>query len=920
MKKIKLSENFSLDEANFITNAISGPGHIFANFFVRAYRDGKELVGAASSNKTPKVFTDFGAAKKYAKAVSTNIDGTVKVKSGDTYKKPEYEDLHLKIGGQDPFKHDIISYSSGRENPNSDYTELFTDAFRKAKKAKGIADKSGGDDTGAEKSETVQRTSDDAPAPEAAEPAMEKEAPKTDNSYGDTGGSSDLDKAEDPNNASDDPADATYNTNWTGEGGLPNPTKVDPEEPKKGEEEKDPEDEPEKPKPPKGTKGNKGSASDAPAGTGTTYNGCTIYQIQNRDGSIIFNSEEQVASAVNGKNNKVANTTQKATQNITDKSSVPSKAGTGKKQTGKKPHRITPEEYAAMTPEQRAKYDAYKEKDRARHAAARAAKKTAQSATPSGITQTANINLTESYSEDYDMTFEELNDDLDRYLCTPGVYGVEIVGEDCTLFPTEAEAREYFDSLSLDDLSPDCEGILLFVVTDTNGNTDILDNKSVYDTDDDLTDEEFLEAFGAALKDKHDYDQECTNCSGANFNDDAAKFGDFKPGDEFSAFDDFDTEIQSDEIAPDEWDELLDKEDDVLTEEFEDNAAVPCKNYKVVAHCDDEKPVCDVKKPLEEPLADKADFTKDLYEEATSATKVDTDNLGAFDKAKEGPLWKVCDVLNTKGKVVIKNRDQLQKFVNYVPIYQKTAADGTRLGTPKNSGKLFNSDGTIKQIKADPAEDGKYSVTLTEAFGKKKTYYRVVGQEMGTSNPGKKVYLTNESESAAKETFSTICKKVHANPNTYINKGNAYCVKLLQADNEEFGNAKEVNSECVNSLREDHSRVQNAVKPLHYDASELGKNLPLYSADKEGILWDNCSFLESDGSTIVAYPEQAEAVIDYIPVYLVTDSTGKRYCGLKKKAPKKSSLVDAEGNVHRDWFDVKELGYKEYEITLNSKK
>lgn len=46
---------------------------------------------------------------------------------------------------------------------------------------------------------------------------------------------------------------------------------------------------------------------------------------------------------------------------------------------------------------------------------------------------------------------------------------------------------------------------------------------------------------------------------------------------------------------------------------FGKNSVKPCKNYNIIAHCKEEKPVCDVERPLDKPLVGEPDLTKDFY-------------------------------------------------------------------------------------------------------------------------------------------------------------------------------------------------------------------------------------------------------------------------------------------------------------------
>jgi hypothetical protein len=79
---------------------------------------------------------------------------------------------------------------------------------------------------------------------------------------------------------------------------------------------------------------------------------------------------------------------------------------------------------------------------------------------------------------------EAMLDDLEIALHTPGVWGVEFVGEDCVCFDNEADARAYFAECTQDDIYPDSEGIELFKVLDTEGNTETVESISVYDKED----------------------------------------------------------------------------------------------------------------------------------------------------------------------------------------------------------------------------------------------------------------------------------------------------------------------------------------------------------------------------------------------------------------------------------------------------
>ena len=75
---------------------------------------------------------------------------------------------------------------------------------------------------------------------------------------------------------------------------------------------------------------------------------------------------------------------------------------------------------------------------------------------------------------------EAILDDLDDALYTPGVWGVEFVGEECICFDNEKEAREYFAQLNENNIYADSEGIELFKVIDTDGNTETVDSISIY--------------------------------------------------------------------------------------------------------------------------------------------------------------------------------------------------------------------------------------------------------------------------------------------------------------------------------------------------------------------------------------------------------------------------------------------------------
>lgn len=81
-------------------------------------------------------------------------------------------------------------------------------------------------------------------------------------------------------------------------------------------------------------------------------------------------------------------------------------------------------------------------------------------------------------------------------------------------------------------------------------------------------------------------------------------------GDNVDFFDSFEDE------DVDEIEEISDY--DLIEEELGDNAVKDCKVNKVIAHSADEKPVCKVERPLDKPLTDDPDITKQLYENITS--------------------------------------------------------------------------------------------------------------------------------------------------------------------------------------------------------------------------------------------------------------------------------------------------------------
>ncbi len=76
---------------------------------------------------------------------------------------------------------------------------------------------------------------------------------------------------------------------------------------------------------------------------------------------------------------------------------------------------------------------------------------------------------------------EAIIDDLGEALYTPGIWGVEFVGEECICFDNEQEARDYFYSLTKSDIYRDSEGIELFKVINEDGDTDTIDVISIYD-------------------------------------------------------------------------------------------------------------------------------------------------------------------------------------------------------------------------------------------------------------------------------------------------------------------------------------------------------------------------------------------------------------------------------------------------------
>lgn len=62
---------------------------------------------------------------------------------------------------------------------------------------------------------------------------------------------------------------------------------------------------------------------------------------------------------------------------------------------------------------------------------------------------------------------------------TPGVWGVNFIGDDCLLFETEEEARDYYNSLAEDSVYSDGEGVELFKVINEDGDTEVVDSKVI---------------------------------------------------------------------------------------------------------------------------------------------------------------------------------------------------------------------------------------------------------------------------------------------------------------------------------------------------------------------------------------------------------------------------------------------------------
>lgn len=90
--------------------------------------------------------------------------------------------------------------------------------------------------------------------------------------------------------------------------------------------------------------------------------------------------------------------------------------------------------------------------------------------------------IRECLREELALTTEAVQPDLNTALYTPGTWGISWVGEDCVCYDNEEEAREAFAELSVADIPRDCEGIELFYVIDTDGNTETVD---VISADDD---------------------------------------------------------------------------------------------------------------------------------------------------------------------------------------------------------------------------------------------------------------------------------------------------------------------------------------------------------------------------------------------------------------------------------------------------
>jgi hypothetical protein len=98
--------------------------------------------------------------------------------------------------------------------------------------------------------------------------------------------------------------------------------------------------------------------------------------------------------------------------------------------------------------------------------------------------------IREALREELALTTESLLQDLTTALCTPGTWGISWVGEDCVCYDNEKEARAAFAKLSVADIPRDCEGIELFYVIDTDGNTETVDVIYADDDDDDDEDED----------------------------------------------------------------------------------------------------------------------------------------------------------------------------------------------------------------------------------------------------------------------------------------------------------------------------------------------------------------------------------------------------------------------------------------------
>lgn len=142
-------------------------------------------------------------------------------------------------------------------------------------------------------------------------------------------------------------------------------------------------------------------------------------------------------------------------------------------------------------------------------------------------------------------------------------------------------------------------------------------------------------------------------------------------------------------------------------------------------------------------------------------------------------------------------------------------------------------------------------------------------------------------------------------PSNFLNNNTAFSGNSINVDAHDLlgdGNNIDVLEECDTAVSEGYDWDWNDydyADPTDRDCEVVcrgGKNVPVaedyefdftkrydpenpepFDEEAEGFLWDHCSFLNSDGETYVVSPEQAEAVIAYIPMYRITDATGHRH-------------------------------------------